>query len=157
MEIVKNSKEREIALRETVISAKKKNKKGKHSPFADNQNRGFHLNSSDISKIRGIHAYILKNLDKPLLPLIELAHTFGTNEYKVKQGFKKLYGYTVFRFLIVERLKRASLLIQHTDIPLKEVAHIAGFVSVPHFSKAFKKKYGYTPSDLRKQFYKGSM
>lgn len=157
MEIVKNSKEREIALRETVISGKKKNKTAKRSPFADDQNRGFQLNSSDISKIRGIHAYILKNLDKPLLPLIELAHTFGTNEYKVKHGFKQLYGHTVFRFLIVERLKRASLLIQHTDIPLKEVSHIAGFVSVPHFSKAFKQKYGYTPSDLRKQFYKGSM
>lgn len=154
-EIVKNSKEREIALWETVTSGKKKNKTIKDPPYDDNQNIGSYLNSTDIRKIRQIHDHILQNLDKPLSPLIELAHTFGTNEYKVKHGFKQLYGQTVFRFLIDERLRKASVLIQHSDIPLKEVAHITGFVSVPHFSKAFKKKYGYTPRDLRKQSYKG--
>ena len=157
MEIVKNSKEREIALRETVTSGKKKNKKVKSPSHADKQSNDSRLSSADIRKIRQIHDYILRNLDKPLSPLIELAHTFGTNEYKVKHGFKQLYGQTVFRFLIVERLKRASLIIQHTNIPLKEVAHITGFVSVSHFYKAFKKKYGYTPGDLRKQSYKGSV
>ncbi|MFI0429908.1 helix-turn-helix transcriptional regulator [Mariniflexile sp. HMF6888] len=156
IEIVKSSKEREIALKETVTSGKKESKK-KSSSYDDKQSNDSRLNSTDIRKIRQIHDHILKNLDKPLLPLIELAHTFGTNEYKVKHGFKQLYGHTVFRFLIDERLKRASLLIQHTDIPLKEVAHITGFVSIPHFSKAFKKKYGYTPRDLRKQSYKGSV
>lgn len=157
IEIVKSSKEREIALRETVTSGNKKSKKIKSPSHADKQSNDSRLNSADIRKIRQIHDHILKNLDKPLLPLIELAHTFGTNEYKVKHGFKQLYGQTVFRFLIDERLRKASVLIQHSDIPLKEVAHITGFVSIPHFSKAFRKKYGYTPRDLRKQYYKGSV
>ncbi|WP_162880173.1 helix-turn-helix transcriptional regulator [Mariniflexile rhizosphaerae] len=139
------------------MPGKKNNKKAKKSLYATKQNKDSRLNSSDIRKIRQIHDYILKNLEKPLSPLIELAHTFGTNEYKVKQGFKQLYGQTVFRFLIDERLRKASVLVQHSDIPLKEVAHITGFISVPHFSKAFKNKYGYTPRDLRKQSYKSSL
>ena len=157
IEIIKSSKERETALWKTITSRKKNNKKVKKSLYATKKNKDFRLNSSDIRKIRQIHDYILKNLEKPLSPLIELAHTFGTNEYKVKYGFKQLYGQTVFRFLINERLRKASVLIQHSDIPLKEVAHITGFISVPHFSKAFKNKYGYTPGDLRKQSYKGSL
>ncbi|PHS51027.1 MAG: hypothetical protein COB01_11465 [Lutibacter sp.] len=153
IEIVKNSKEREIELRKTVSSEKGKNKTGKHTLNTNNQNKRLSLSSTDIRKIREIHDHIINNLDKPLSSLIELAHSVGTNEYKLKYGFKQLYGQTVFRFLINERLRKASILIQHTDIPIKEVAHVTGFISFPHFSKAFKEKYAYTPRDLRKQSY----
>ncbi|WP_303319145.1 AraC family transcriptional regulator [Flavivirga abyssicola] len=148
IEIIKNSTERETELRKTVNSNKNKtanltNITGKSKPL--------NLSFTDIRKIRKVHDHIINNLDKPLSPLIELAHTFGTNEYKLKYGFKQLYGQTVFRFLINERLRKASVLIQHTDTSIKEVAHVTGFISAPHFSKAFKEKYGYTPRDLRKR------
>ncbi|MEP5341660.1 MAG: helix-turn-helix domain-containing protein [Algibacter sp.] len=153
LEIVMNSKKRGIELRKTINSTIDKSKKDKQTHPANNKNKQPNLSSTDIKKIRDVYDHIINNLDKPLSPLIELAHAFGTNEYKLKYGFKQLYGQTVFRFLINERLRKASILIQHSDIPIKEVAHSTGFISVPHFSKAFKEKYGFTPRDLRKQFY----
>lgn len=151
VEIVKNSKEKEINLQKEVSAQKKTDKKAKDSRGAKNKNGRINLSSADILKIREVHDHILNNLDKPLLSLRELAHCFATNEYKLKHGFKQLYGQTVFGFLIDERLKKASILIQNSDIPLKEVAHSTGFKSAPHFSRAFKEKYGYTPRDLRKR------
>ncbi len=148
IEIIKNSSERENELRKLVTSGKDKMAKPSH---ASNKSKPLNLSFIDIRKIREVHDHIINNLDKPLAPLIELAHSFGTNEYKLKYGFKQLYGQTVFRFLINERLRKASVLIQHTDTSIKEVAHVTGFISAPHFSKAFKEKYGYTPRDLRKQ------
>ncbi len=148
IEIIKNSTEREIELRKIVNTGKNKTAK---TPQDSNKSKQLNLSFTDIRKIRKVHDHIINNLDKPLAPLIELAHTFGTNEYKLKYGFKQLYGQTVFRFLINERLRKASVLIQHTDTSIKEVAHVTGFISAPHFSKAFKEKYGFTPRDLRKQ------
>ncbi|AUP78708.1 helix-turn-helix domain-containing protein [Flavivirga eckloniae] len=150
IEIIKSSQERENKLQKIINSAKDKNKMA-IPDLSNTKSKQLNLSFSDIRKIRKVHDHIINNLDKPLSPLIELAHTFGTNEYKLKYGFKQLYGETVFRFLINERLRKASLLIQHTDTSIKEVAHLTGFVSAPHFSKAFKEKYGFTPRDLRKQ------
>tara|TARA_R110002050_G_scaffold24083_3_gene64262 strand:+ start:14633 stop:15628 length:996 start_codon:yes stop_codon:yes gene_type:complete len=153
VEIIIESKERDIELQKTVRSGKDKSNTDKDTNLINHKSTRSSLSSNDIRKIREVHDHIVNNLEKPLSSLIDLAHSFGTNEYKLKYGFKELYGQTVFRFLIHERLKNASLLIQHTDIPLKEVAHTIGFISVTHFSKSFKDKYGYTPSDLRKQTY----
>ena len=150
IEIIKNSTERETELRKMVSSGKDKNEATKHLQN-NNKSKQLSLSFSDIKKIREVHDHIINNLGKPLAPLIVLAHTFGTNEYKLKYGFKQLYGQTVFRFLINERLRKASVLIQHTDTSIKEVAHVTGFISVPHFSTAFKEKYGFTPRDLRNQ------
>lgn len=145
VEMVMDSKERELQLRNEVNAGKEK----KSLPSGSRKKRT-KLSAADVRKIREIHDHILNNLNKPLASLVELAHSFGTNEYKLKHGFKELYAQTIFSFLMNERLRKASVLIQHTDIPLKEVAHITGFKSAPHFSRAFKEKYEYTPSELRK-------
>lgn len=106
--------------------------------------------TSDINKIREIYEHILQNLDEPLLSLKELAQQFGTNEYKIKQGFRQFYDTTVFRLQTDERLKKAQYLIRNRDLPLKTVAALSGFKSFSHFSITFKKKYGYNASTLQK-------
>ncbi|MDY7396861.1 helix-turn-helix domain-containing protein [Aureibaculum sp. 2210JD6-5] len=107
-------------------------------------------NEKDIKIIQNIHDYILQHLETPLSSLQILAHNFGTNEYKLKYGFKQLYNITVFKFLIDERLKKASLLIENTTLSMKRIAILTGFKSIPHFSKVFKNKYGCTPKTFRK-------
>ncbi len=149
VEMVKSSEERELELQKTVRSGKRGEKKDTNARPTDPKKKKPYLSAADITKIRKIHDHILDNSDGPLLPLRELAHSFGTNEYKLKQGFKQLYNQTVFGFLISERLRKASVLVQHTQISIKEVAHITGFKSAPHFSRVFKEKYGYTPRELR--------
>ncbi|TMU50751.1 helix-turn-helix domain-containing protein [Flagellimonas algicola] len=108
------------------------------------------LSHEDIRKIREVHDLIITNLDHQLPHLKDLAHQMGTNEFKLKYGFKQLYGTTVFKFLIQERLRKAKTLIQFSSLSLKTIAHMVGFKSIPHFSRAFKEKYGNTPSSLRK-------
>lgn len=107
------------------------------------------LTPEDIQMIRDVHDMIINNLDKDLPLLKDLALQMGTNEYKLKYGFKQLYGTTVFRFLTHERLRKTKTLIQHSSLSLKEIAHMTGFKSAAHFSRAFRDKYGQSPSDLR--------
>lgn len=107
------------------------------------------LSPEDIQMIRELHDMIINNLDKHLPSLKELALQMGTNEYKLKYGFKQLYGTTIFRFLTQERLRKTKTLIQHSTLSLKEIAFMTGFKSAAHFSRAFRDKYGQSPSDLR--------
>ncbi|WP_437373405.1 helix-turn-helix domain-containing protein [Maribacter litoralis] len=107
------------------------------------------LTPEDIQMIRKVHDMILNNLDKDLPLLKDLALQMGTNEYKLKYGFKQIYGITIFRFLTQERLRKSKTLIQHSNLSLKEISLMNGFKSAAHFSRAFRDKYGKTPTELR--------
>lgn len=107
-------------------------------------------NEMDIRSVQKVRDYILQNLELPLPNLRVLAHEFCLNEYKLKYGFNQLYGISVFRYLTQERLKRARLYLLNTSLPVKIIVKMVGFKNVSHFSKAFRKRYGMKPTDLRK-------
>lgn len=109
------------------------------------------LSFEDIRKIRKGRDILLSSLKSDFPSLREFALLLGTNEFKLKYGFKELYGTTVHRFLMNERFRNAQMMIQFSDESLKSIAHINGFKSISHFSRSFKKRYGYAPSVLRKK------
>ena len=110
------------------------------------------LSFEDIRKIRQGRDMILNNLEMDLPNLKDLAHQLGTNEYKLKYGFKELYGITVNKFLVQERLRKARTMVEYTQLSFKAIGKMAGFKSFPHFSWAFKERYGVSP-----RFYRNKM
>lgn len=141
--------ELEEELKKSIIDLNQAPELDKIGPI--NKKGSFRLNTDDVRKIRKGREFIMNNLEKDLPGIKELALHIGTNEYKLKMGFKSLYGTTVYRFILEERLAKTKILIQYTDLSLKSIALKNGFKSFPHFSRSFKKKYGYSPSELRKQ------
>lgn len=110
------------------------------------------LNSySDVQLMQHVYDYILNHLDSPLPSMKALSRIFGTNENKLKCGFKHLFKMGIYQFYAIERLKRAHLLIQQTTIPLKSIAIMAGYPIYPNFSRAFKKRFGYPPMDVKRR------
>tara|TARA_R110000851_G_scaffold310283_2_gene470022 strand:- start:21827 stop:22828 length:1002 start_codon:yes stop_codon:yes gene_type:complete len=110
------------------------------------------LNSEDIRKIREARNFLMDNLEKDFPSLRDLALQFGTNTFKLKYGFKELYGTSVFRFLRNERLRKAKILVQGGNQSFKTIAYLCGFKSVPTFTNTFKSEFGVTPTELRKKF-----
>lgn len=105
---------------------------------------------SEALVMQSIYDYILNHLEEPLPTLKKLAAMFASEEHKLKIGFRKYFNTSVYNFYHLERLKKSHLLIQKTEIPLKEIAFICGFSAYLNFYKAFKKHYGYAPSDLNR-------
>jgi AraC-like DNA-binding protein len=103
---------------------------------------------SDALLIQRVYDYILAHLEEPLPSLKELSKLFGTNEYKLKDGFRHFFKTSIYKFYTVERLKRAYLMIQQTTIPLKNIAIMNGFTDYPNFSKSFKKQFGISPNEI---------
>ncbi|WP_318310060.1 AraC family transcriptional regulator [Flagellimonas crocea] len=108
------------------------------------------LHAMDMDNLRKAERYIMDNLDMPLPSIKELAHICNTNEYKFKKGFKELFGMTAFQYQKYERLRKAHILIEHSNKTILAVAKTVGFKKGNHFTREFKKMYGYTPSQLRK-------
>jgi len=100
--------------------------------------------------VQNVYDYIMNHLEEPLPSAKELAKMFGTNDFRLKAEFKKYFNVSIYKCYMDERLKRATYLIQKTNIPLKEIAFISGFNDYNNFSKAFKKKYSYVPSELQR-------
>lgn len=104
----------------------------------------------DAKLIQQLYDFILQNLDSPLPTVKQLSSKFGTNESKLKDGFRHFFKTSIYQFYNDERLKRAHLLIQQSDLPLKSIAYMSGFNVYPNFSKAFKKRFNYAPNQIQR-------
>jgi len=81
--------------------------------------------------------------------LLTLARNFGINDFKLKKGFKELFGYTVFQYILCQRMERAQYLILNTDLEIKEISGILGYKYPQYFSKLFLKYYQLLPNQMR--------
>jgi AraC family transcriptional regulator, transcriptional activator of the genes for pyochelin and ferripyochelin receptors len=83
--------------------------------------------------------------------LSDLAHAVGTNHSRLNQGFRELYGTTVFGYLRQKRLIEARRLIEIEDASVTEAALGVGYNSISSFSKAFTEYFGIRPTSCRKK------
>ncbi len=105
--------------------------------------------SYDTECIYFAKEYLLANIENPP-SLTQLSKICGINEYKLKKGFKEVFGNTVFGFLSDKKLEMARTDLLNKDKPVSEIAYELGYSSPQHFSLAFKKKFGISPSLIGK-------
>ncbi|MEK4293415.1 helix-turn-helix transcriptional regulator [Paenibacillus sp. FSL R5-0914] len=79
--------------------------------------------------------------------LAGLSRIICLNEFKLKKGFKEMFGYTVHAYVIEQRMQRAQQLLEHGNMTVSEAASRVGYVNVSHFSAAFRKKFGVRPGE----------
>jgi len=101
----------------------------------------------DKERIYQAKDYLLLHADMPP-SLPELARLSGTNEFKLKNGFKELFNNSVFGYLNDYKLDRAKEMLL-CGTPIKQIVAELGYSSAQHFSLAFKKKYGTTPGKIK--------
>jgi AraC family transcriptional regulator len=103
------------------------------------------IEKDKIIKARDI---LISRLNQP--PTIQtLSLEVGINQCYLKKGFKELFGYTIYDFLVNERMIHAKLLLQTRDLSISEVAQQIGYANTSSFSSAFKKNTGFFPSEIK--------
>ena len=99
----------------------------------------------DWQKLEKAKKIIAGNLQAPC-SLIELAHKVGLNDFKLKKGFREVFGTTVFGYLFDLRMEKARDMLLSSKFTIGEVAGEVGYKNAQHFTTAYKKKFGYLPS-----------
>ena len=77
----------------------------------------------------------------------ELAHRSLST---FKREFKEHFNETPGKWLTNRRAKHAAHLLANTDLSISQVAYDSGFEDLSHFSRAFRKCLGKSPSDYKK-------
>lgn len=83
------------------------------------------------------------------IDLAEIARLAGMSARTTNRACKAATGMTPVRRLRELRMTHARGLLQHTDLPVTEVAFRVGYARVQEFSRDFKKRYGQTPRQAR--------
>jgi AraC-like DNA-binding protein len=110
---------------------------------------GIELSRAEVDGLHAVRDLLLGRIDDPPR-LAELARHAMTNEYKLKRGFKALFGISPYAYLLQHRLELARRYLLDTDRSIAEIARRVGYRDPAHFTNAFRKGYGVRPSDLRR-------
>ncbi|WP_067623133.1 helix-turn-helix domain-containing protein [Alicyclobacillus acidiphilus] len=94
--------------------------------------------------------YIEENALSPL-KIADVAQHVGLSTSRAVSLFKKHTGKTIIEYALEIRLSYAVELMNYTAATLDKIAEKCGFNNYAYFNKAFKKKYGKTPGQLRRE------
>ncbi len=104
----------------------------------------FLVDEQNVIKIRKAKEIIISNMAEPP-SLQELANEIGLSLKKLKEGFKQIYGDTVYSFLFDYKMEYSRRLLETNKYNVNEVGLQVGYSTSSHFIAAFKKKFGTTP------------
>src|SRR5690606_5778529 len=103
------------------------------------------ISVTDREKLYGLKEYIEKHYLQPL-SLKQLGRLSGLNEFKLKKGYRSLFNITVFGHIHHLRMQQARQWLTQGDMTVTEVSARIGYSSSSNFSAAFKKQFGYPPT-----------
>jgi len=104
----------------------------------------FLADEENVSKIKQAKQIIVSRMAEPPT-LQELADEINLPLNRLKEGFKQIYGDSVFSFLFDYKMEVARQLLASGAHNVNEVGLKVGYSASSHFISAFKKKFGTTP------------
>jgi AraC-like DNA-binding protein len=104
----------------------------------------FLADESNVLKIKEAKDIIIQRISEPPT-LAELSNEIDLSLKKLKEGFKQIYGTTVYGFLFDYKMELARKLLESRAHNVNEVGLKVGYSTASHFIAAFKKQYGITP------------
>lgn len=85
------------------------------------------------------------------LSVEELAKLANLSLSSFKRDFQQIYNESPANYIKQQRLEKAKELLTVSDQSINEISYQVGFNDLAHFSRSFKKHFGFPPSQLQKQ------
>jgi AraC-like DNA-binding protein len=80
---------------------------------------------------------------------MDLERETGLDRFELARGFRRAYGTTPHRYLIMRRLETARAMARETSCSLAEIAVETRFADQAHLTRHFRKAFGITPGAWR--------
>ncbi len=108
------------------------------------------------STAQKIQDYIIENYTNSNLCRTQIADHFNISEKHVSRIFKESFDQSTAAYIENLRMKKAIEYVIHDNCNISEIGSTVGFINQNTFYKAFKRKYGVSPSEYRTQINKNN-
>jgi len=85
-------------------------------------------------------------------PLSDVARACGLSTPHFGRAFTKSYGISPHRWLLIQRLEKAKVLLMEPEQTMADIAYECGFFDQSHLSHAFSRHFGQSPGAWRNQY-----
>ena len=122
---------------------------------------GAHLAQSrglPAARLRAIKAYVNANIGSSPISMEEVAAHQGVTARYVRKLFE-VEGLSFTAYVAERRLARAHVMLTdrlRAPAPISAIAYDVGFGDLSYFNRAFRRRYGATPSEIRAEALKSS-
>jgi AraC-like DNA-binding protein len=118
---------------------------------ADLEQCPFLLDEDNVRRIKKAKEIVISRMAEPPT-LVHLAEEIGLSLKKLKEGFKQIYGDSVYSFLFDYKMDYARKMLESGEHNVNEVGLKVGYSTASHFIAAFRKKFGTTPKKYLTSF-----
>ena len=118
------------------------------SDYQPNRQVNEQLKRNHLVTIERAKEFITQNFIRDI-SLMEIARYSHVSSFHFSRIFKKFTSYSPHQFLLQLRLKNAEMYLRTTELPVSDIGFSSGFNSIEHFTAAFRKNYGCSPSAFR--------
>lgn len=105
------------------------------------------LKGNDTQLMEKIMKIVNERLADSNFNVEELADAVGLSRVQLHRRVKEMTGIAVGEFIRNLRMQQAAKLFEQGDVTVSQVTYAVGMVNPNHFSAAFKKYFGVTPSE----------
>ena len=99
-------------------------------------------------RLQDVYKYIVENYHRKIT-LEEIASYASMNKTAFCLFFKKATGESFVAYLNVFRLQMACTMLTRSSKNISEICYAVGFTDIPYFNRAFKQRYGVSPTQYR--------
>jgi AraC family carnitine catabolism transcriptional activator len=100
--------------------------------------------------LQRVVAIMEQTIEEPL-SCAQIARRASLSMRRMQRLFERAVGTTPVRHYQFIRLTKAHALLQQTDLSVTEIAVSAGFASLEHFCRVYRRQFGCRPRDDRRQ------
>lgn len=83
------------------------------------------------------------------LTLDKIARACGVNRAKLTRGFRDMFNCSIAEAIAEQRLSQAKRMLLTTNLPVSSIGYENGYLNNASFARAFGRRFGVSPSDLR--------
>jgi DNA-binding response OmpR family regulator len=109
-----------------------------------------HEDTTDVRLVVAAQQVLRETIANPP-SLDRLARLVGTNRRRLNESFQALCGQPVFGWLREERMRQANSQVRGSQLSFSIISDALGYSTPANFSKAFRQRFGCSPSEMRAQ------
>lgn len=107
-------------------------------------------NSHDVNFWEEFKIHLKTNLSESELSTETIAHALAVSRMQLHRKITALTGMSVGTLIRNQRMKQATRLLEDPKFRVSEICYEVGYDDSSSFTRAFKKEYGLTPTEYRK-------